>query len=44
MISGPAGSLPPKAQVIADAVVSWYAEIASYNYSDPGAVVCDAAL
>ena len=36
-VSGPAGSLPPQNQVIADAVGYWYAEIQSYNYANPGA-------
>ena len=38
MVSGPAGSLPPQSQVIADAVAAWYAEISAYNYANPGTV------
>ena len=36
-VSGPAGSLPPVNQVIAQAVSYWYAEIQYYNYANPGA-------
>ena len=36
-VSGPAGSLPPMGQVLADAVTLWYAEIQDYNYASPGA-------
>ena len=38
MISGPVGSLPSEGQVLADAVVAWYDEIASYDYAQPGTV------
>ena len=43
-VYGPAGSLPPENQVIADAVAAWYAEIEYYNYSNPGTALPPVAL